>query len=119
MDAPSPLATIPKPDGFSAPPGLASPKRSRKAKSIGMQGPPGTFLATIVPVEKELPSPRRSRKPKTLAANSFLATAPENSVVNESHVLPPSPSRRARLAILNKAKVDGAPLKVQMEAQRN
>jgi len=118
MDGPSPQATIPKPDGFSAPPGLASPKRSRKAKSIGMQGPPGTFLATIVPVEKDVPSPRRSRKPKTLAANSLLATAPENSA-NESHVLPPSPSRRARLAILNKAKVDGAPLKVQMEAQNN
>lgn len=117
-DAPSPLATIPKPDGFSAPPGLASPKRSRKAKSIGMQGPPGVFLATVVPVEKDLVSPRRSRKPKTLAAHSVLATAPENSM-HESHLLPPSPNRRARLAILNKAKVDGAPLKVQMEAQSN
>lgn len=118
MDAPSPAATIPKPDGFNAPPGLASPKRSRKARSIGMQGPPGTFFATTVPVEKDLASPRRSRKPKTLAANSVLATAPENSL-HESHVLPPSPNRRARLAILNKAKVDGAPLKVQMEAQNN
>lgn len=115
-DAQSPLPTIPKPDGFSAPPGLASPKRSRKAKSIGMQGPPGIFLATVVPVEQDLVSPRRSRKPKASAANSVLATAPENSM-HESHVLPPSPNRRARLAILNKAKVDGAPLKVQMEAQ--
>jgi len=115
-DMQSPLPTVPKPDGFSAPPGLASPKRSRKAKSIGMQGPPGIFLATVVPVEQDLVSPRRSRKPKAPAANSVLATAPENSM-HEAHVLPPSPNRRARLAILNKAKVDGAPLKVQMEAQ--
>lgn len=48
---------------------------------------------------------------------SILATAPEQML--ESHVLPPSPTKRARVAIMDKAKRDAAPLKVQMEVSLN
>merc|ERR1719424_111802 len=110
MDASTSPPALPRPNGFTAPPGLASPKRGRKAKVVGAQ----PLLSTA----PSLSSPRRSRKPKNLLAHSVLATAPEN-LLDEVHVLPPSPNRRARAAVLDRAKSNEAPLKVQMEGHYN
>jgi len=104
-DDPTSPTAVPKPAGFVAPPGLASPTKSRKSKTTTAR----PLLATVPKVS----SPRRSRKLKTAAVQSFLATGPEN-LLNQAHVLPPSPTRRARTAIIDKANMDGAPLKVQM-----
>lgn len=89
---------VPKPEM------LLSPPRSRRNK--------GQSLLSTTP---KLPSPRRSRKPKASSAHSVLATGPENLL--SPYVLPPSPTRRVRTAILDKAKNDAAPLKVQMESE--
>jgi hypothetical protein len=62
----------------------------------------GTTLLSTAPK-----SPLRSRKPKSATVQSVRATVPV------------SPTRRARLAIMNQAKHCGAPLKVQMEAEIN
>jgi hypothetical protein len=91
-------------EGFRAPPGLGSPQRSRRPKS--------QFLLSTVP---KVVSPRRSRKPKAPTALSVLSTAPEN--LCSSQVLVPSPTRRVRSAIIDKATREAAPLKVQMESQ--
>lgn len=104
-DAEASPVPMPKPDGFHAPPGLASPKRSRKAKAVGEQ----PLLAT---------SPRRRKAKNIGPVKLVLATAPEN-LLDEANVLPPSPTRKARTAILDKAKLNGAPLKVQMEGHTN
>lgn len=87
---------------FRRPPGLCSPQRSRRLK-----GP--TLLSTAPK------SPMRARKSKNVVAQSVLSTGPEN-LVTHLHALPPSPTRRARLAIMSQAKRCAAPLKVQMEA---
>lgn len=99
-----PQVMVPKAEFPRAPPGLFSPQRSRRTK--------GQSLLSTSP---KLPSPRRNRKPKVPSAHSVLATGPENLL--PSNVLPPSPTRRVRSAILDKAKRDAAPLKVQMESQ--
>jgi len=96
--------STPKPHGFKAPPGLCSPQRRRtKGQSL---------LATA----PKLPSPRRNRKSKVPATHSVLSTAPEH-LLSPSHVLPPSPTRRVRSAIIEEARRDGAPLKVQMSSE--
>lgn len=94
-----------KPAGFHAPPGLLSPQRNRKPKG-----------QSVLSTSPKMPSPRQSRKSKSLAERSVLATAPEN-LLTTPHVLPPSPSRRMRSVILEKAKLEEAPLKVQMESE--
>jgi len=58
-----------------------------------------------------LPSPTRRRKSKAFAVQSMLATSPPANA--DVSILPASPGRRARLAIMEKAKQDGVPLKVQ------
>lgn len=73
----------------------------------------GTTLLSTAPK-----SPLRNRKPKSATVQSVLSTGPEN-LVSQSYVLPVSPNRRARLAIVNQAKRCEAPLKVQMEAEIN
>lgn len=54
------------------------------------------------------------RAPKAVKTQPVLSTAPEN-MIDDAHVLPFSPTRRARLAIINLAKSSDSPLKVQME----
>jgi len=74
----------------------------------------GTTLLSTAPK-----SPLRSRKPKSATVQqSVLSTGPEN-LVPQSYVLPVSPTRRARLGIMNQAKRCAAPLKVEMEAEIN
>jgi len=99
-------------DDFCRPPGLVSPQRCRRTK--------GTTLLSTAP---KLPA-RRSRSmlnkhaPKAVVAQPVLSTAPEN-MVDDLHVLPFSPTGRARLAVINLAKRCEAPLKVQMETVTN
>jgi len=85
-----------KPHGFKPPPGLCSPQKSRRAKFTAL-------LSTA-------PTPSRKQ--------SVLATGAEQ-LVSESHVLPASPNRRARLAAIKQAQLEEAPLKVQMESEIN
>eukprot|EP00427_Karlodinium_veneficum_P002152 CAMPEP_0169156962 /NCGR_PEP_ID=MMETSP1015-20121227/54322_1 /TAXON_ID=342587 /ORGANISM="Karlodinium micrum, Strain CCMP2283" /LENGTH=298 /DNA_ID=CAMNT_0009227849 /DNA_START=83 /DNA_END=976 /DNA_ORIENTATION=- len=59
-----------------------------------------------------LPSPARRRRTKTFAIESMLATVPADADVS---CLPSSPNRRTRLAIMDKAKRDGVPVKVEVQ----
>jgi hypothetical protein len=59
-----------------------------------------------------LPSPARRRRTKTVAIESMLATVPADADVS---CLPSSPNRRTRLAIMDKAKRDGVPVKVEVQ----
>lgn len=60
-----------------------------------------------------LPSPIRRRKTKP-SVQSMLATTPPQDV--DVSFLPATPSRRTRAAIIEKAKRDGAPVKVEPSA---
>jgi len=99
-------------DGFRRPPGLFSPQRCRRTR--------GTALLSTA---AELPARRsrgilNKRVPKAVVTQPVLSTAPED-LSDDAHVLPFSPTRRARLAIINLAKCSEAPLKVQMETDIN
>jgi hypothetical protein len=109
------------------PPGLPSPtQKASKAKDIS---PP--IFATECPDDSKrnaqpkyrkdsfnappgLPSPARRRRTRTaIEFQSMLATMPSPS--SEVSCLPSSPNRRARLAIIEKAKRDGLPVKVESQ----
>jgi len=108
---------------FPAPPGLCQKARNKpKDKST-------PILATECadnskcngrPIQRNdtfrappgLPSPARRRRTKTVAIESMLATVPADADVS---CLPASPNRRTRLAIMDKAKRDGVPVKVEVQ----
>lgn len=123
-EAPKDQAVTPKADAFRRPPGLFSPQRSRKPllsppKTPQRSRKPPSLLATVpkLPSQAPVASPsRRNRKPKVASSQSVLATGPEH-LLGQPHVLPPSPTKRVRSAIIDQAKREAAPLKVQMESQ--
>lgn len=108
------FATSPKKSTFK---GLATSPKKGQLMSRGLATSPkkGQSMFKGFATAPKLPSPRRSRK----TTQAVLATGPENLISCPPHVLPPSPTRRARTAIINKAKIEQAPLKVYMESKAN
>jgi hypothetical protein len=111
------------PASVSAPPGLDLPKRGHcepchltptlaiESFDASTREAQPAYPADSFRSPPGLPSPMRRRKAKRIVAQSMLATAPLRNT--DVACLPASPNRRIRIAIMEKAKHDGVPLKVE------